>query len=53
MSLSDQELRVLLLRFREGKSLFDTAQIMRVPITSVLSITESAFDKLEAQAVAA
>jgi DNA-directed RNA polymerase specialized sigma24 family protein len=53
MSLSSIEISVLLLRFREGKSLLETAQALHLPIASVLSIAENAFDKLEAQQVAA
>jgi hypothetical protein len=53
MSLSSIEISILLLRFREHKTLLETAQATHLPIASVLSITESAFDKLEAQAVAA
>lgn len=53
VTLSPLEISVLLLRFREHKTPLETAQAMRIPIASVLSLTESAFDKIEAQAVAA
>lgn len=51
--MTPQQIEVLLLRFSAHKTLLETAQAMRIPITEVIALTESAFDKLERLLVAA
>lgn len=51
--MNHAEISVILLRYREGKTLLETAQAMRISVKDILTLTESAFDKLEALQVAA